>query len=542
MRGIFDTAIYTATAPLRLFGRSRGLQLALGAACIVAFFFAATLWALNRFLPADNTDAKRAVASLPALPALQPVSRSSYVIAPIAVALTAIRARMDAAAPRDLVGKNDNPVSSLLSKADIGIAIARGPMSVTGTPNELTIATPLNGSLKITGQIATQAGNLAGTITGLLDGAIGKGVGQLTSKVLDQRAELHGQVTVHSKPALTANWRLEPNLTAQVGLGDSALSLAGIKINMASEAKPLIDREVNAQIASLQTRLRNDPMIERAAREQWAKMCRAIPLGGDKTGLPSLWLEMRPVRAAAAQPQVDARNVTLTVGVQAETRIVPTQTQPTCPFPAQLELVPPMDNGHLAIGLPIDLPFSELNKILEVQLKGKRFPEDGSAPVEIEVRSASLAAAGDRLLIALLVKAREQKSWFGFGAEATVHIWGKPVLDQANQIIRLTDLTLAVESEAAFGLLGAAARAGVPYLQRAIAKNAVIDLKPFAADAKIKIGRALAEFQQNSNGVKVDAAVQDLRLTGIEFDSDTLRVIAEAEGSAKVTVSDLSRM
>ncbi|HEY0223837.1 MAG TPA: DUF4403 family protein [Pseudolabrys sp.] len=545
MGGIIDSAIYLGTAPLRLFGRSPQFRLIVGAFCIVAMFFAATLWALDRFFPAGtakNSDAKRAVAGLPALPALQPVTRASYVIAPVAVALAAIRARMDAAAPHDLVGKNDNPVSSLLSKADIGITVARGPMTVSGTPNELTIGTPLNGNLKITGRIATQAGNLTGGITSLLDSSIGKTVGKLTNQVLDQRAEVRGQVTVRSRPVLTANWRLDPNLTAQVALGDSALSLSGIKINMASEAKPLIDREVNAQIAGLQQRLRNDPMIERAAREQWSKMCRAIPLGGGNTGLPTLYLEMRPVRAAAAQPQVDARNVTLTIGVQAETRIVPAPTQPVCPFPAQLELVPPMDNGRLAIGVPIDMPFSELNKLLEAQLIGKRFPDDGSAPVEVEVRGASVAAAGERLLISLRVKAREQKSWFGFGAEATVHIWGKPALDQASQIVRFTDLTLAVESEAAFGLLGAAARAGMPYLQRSIAKNAVIDLKPFAADALKKITVALADFQQNANGVRVDAAVQDLRLTGIEFDSDTLRVIAEADGSAKVAVSELPRM
>ncbi len=541
MRGMLDRAIYTATVPLRLFGRSRRFRLFLGAASIVVLFFAATLWALDRFFPAGS-DAKKAVASLPALPPLKPVSRASYVIAPVAVALSAIRASMDAAAPRELAGKNDNPVSSLLSKADIGITIARGPMVVSGKPNELTIATALTGNLKITGQIASQAGNITGSITSLLDSSIGKSVGQITSKVLDQRAELRGQVTVHSKPTLNPNWRLEPNLTAQVALGDSSLTLAGFKINVASEAKPLIDRAVNQQIASLQTRLRNDPTIERAAREQWAKMCRAIPLGGDKTGLPKLWLEMRPVRAAAAQPQVDARNVTLTVGIQAETRIVPAETKPNCPFPAKLELVPPMDNGRLAIGVPIDMPFAELNKLLVSQLKGKRFPEDGSAPVEVEVRAASVAAAGDRLLISLRVKARERKSWFGFGAEANVHIWGKPALDRKYQILRLTDLTLDLESDAAFGLLGAAARAGMPYLQQALADNAVVDLKPFAADALKKISVALADFQQNTNGVKVDAAVHELRLTGIEFDSSTLRVIAEADGTAKVAVSELPRM
>jgi hypothetical protein len=90
--------------------------------------------------------------------------------------------------------------------------------------------------------------------------------------------------------------------------------------------------------------------------------------------------------------------------------------------------------------------------------------------------------------------------------------------------------------------LGAAARAGMPYLQQALADNAVIDLKPFAADALKKITVALVDFQQNSKGVRVDAAVQNLRLTGIEFDAKTLRVIAEAEGTARVTVSELPRM
>jgi hypothetical protein len=39
--------------------------------------------------------------------------------------------------------------------------------------------------------------------------------------------------------------------------------------------------------------------------------------------------------------------------------------------------------------------------------------------------------------------------------------------------------------------------------------------------------------------VRVDASVADLRLVGIEFDSKTLRVIAEADGTARVAVSAL---
>jgi hypothetical protein len=67
-----------------------------------------------------------------------------------------------------------------------------------------------------------------------------------------------------------------------------------------------------------------------------------------------------------------------------------------------------MDQGRVAIGLPIDIPFTELNRLLEAQLKGKNFPEDGSGPVAVTVQGATIAASGDRLLISLRVKAREQ--------------------------------------------------------------------------------------------------------------------------------------
>ncbi len=549
MSGIVDDVIYYLTAPLRLFGRSRGFRLASLAIVVVGVFFAATLWALDSFFPAA-TPAAQVVAKLEPLPPLQPLTRASYVIAPVAVSLNAIQRSLEGAAPRTMSGKGGNPVSSILSKADIGMTITRGNMAVNGRAGEMTVLTQLNGSLKITGQLASQAGNLTGGavggIAGLLDGALGKDVGKavggLTGKVLDQSVELRSQVTVRSKPSVTANWRLQPNLAAQVAVSDSSAQVAGIRINMASEARPLIERAVNEQVAALENRLRNDPSLERAAREQWTKMCRSIPLGGGTTGLPQLWLEMRPVRAAAAQPQIDARNITLAVGIQANTRITPKESKPDCPFPATLDLVPPMDNGKLAIGLPIDVPFTELNKLIDVQLKGKRFPEGTSAPVEVEVRGATLAASGDRLLIALKVKAHERKSWFGFGAEANINIWGKPKLDPGTQVLSLTDISLAVESEAAFGLLGTAARAAMPYLQQALAEKAVIDLTPFLNDAKAKIGVALGDFRQARDGVEVEAAVDNLRLTGIAFDSTTLRVIAEAEGTAKVTVSELPRM
>jgi hypothetical protein len=301
----------------------------------------------------------------------------------------------------------------------------------------------------------------------------------------------------------------------------------------------LLDRQVNEQVAALQARLRADPFLGVAARRQWAKMCRSVSLGAAGAGLPDLWLEFRPTRAFAGQPRISAAALTLVIGVEAQTRVVATQTKPDCPFPANLELVPQSDQGRVNIAVPIDVPFTEVNRLFAAQLVDKTFPQDGSGPYEATIRTASIAASGERLLISLRVKAREKASWLGLGAEANVHVWGRPVLDREHQTLRLTDIALDVDSEAAFGLLGAAARAAIPYLKDTLANNAVIDIKPFADRARSSMEAALGEFRTAAAGAQADVNFTDLRLLDMEFDAKTLRVIAEADGTANVTVSSL---
>ena len=97
--------------------------------------------------------------------------------------------------------------------------------------------------------------------------------------------------------------------------------------------------------------------------------------------MPALWLELRPTRAIAAQPRVDARNVTLTLGIEAETRITPSETKPTARSRRSSPSCRRRRDG-LAIGVPIDMPFTEINKIVEAQFAGKTFPRTARGAVE----------------------------------------------------------------------------------------------------------------------------------------------------------------
>jgi hypothetical protein len=507
------------------------------AVAVIVVSFVVSLKAFDFVAPRGDVRAP----ALVELPPLPPAPRASTVMAPVAIALSAIREAADRSAPRSFSGKADNPISQILENADIGWTASRGPITATGAQDVLSLATPLSGTLNVTGSLSAKATGAVGDALGsLLGGNVAKQIGGINIKNLNANAEIKGNVVITARPKIAAAWRIEPNLAAQVNLGDTSLTAAGARISVPAQVKPLIDKNVAEQIALVQARLRNDPTLEQNARVQWAKACRSIPLQGTSAGstMPPLWLEVRPTRAIAAQPRVDASAVTLTLGIEAETRITPAETRPACPFPATITIVPPTP-GHVAIGVPVDMPFAEINKILEAQFAGKTFPEDGSGAADVTVKRASVAASGDRLLISLLVNAKEKASFFGLGGEANVHIWGRPVLDQAQQTLRLTDIQLAVESEAAFGLLGAAARAAMPQLQKALAEKASVDLKPFASNAQKKIAAAIADFQKNENGVRVSAEIDKLRLADIAFDSKTLRVIAEAEGTINVFINSL---
>ena len=505
---------------------------------VVAVSFFVSLKAMDWIAPRGRTPAPVLVE----LPPLPPVSKRSFVLAPVAIALTAIRDAADRAAPRNFAGKADNPVSQILQNADIGWTASRGPIVATGGQDVLSLATPLTGKLNVTGSLSSKAtGAVGDALAGVLGGNVAKQIGSVNIKSLNANAEIKGTVTFTSRPKLAAAWHLEPNLAAQVTLGDTSLVVAGARVNVPAQVKPLMDKTVAEQVTAVEERVRNDRSFEQNARTQWAKACRSIPLQGTGAGstLPPLWLELKPNRAIAMQPKVDASAVTVTLGIEAETRITSAETRPNCPFPAKIDIIPPSPGG-VVIGVPIDVPFTEINKIVEAQFAGRTFPEDGSGPVAVTVKHASVAASGDRLLISLLVNAKEKKSLFGFGGEATVHIWGKPLLDQTQQTLRLGNIQLAVESEAAFGLLGAAARAVMPRLQQALTEKATVDLKPFATNAQKKIAAAISDFQKNEDGVRVSAEITSLQLADIAFDSKTLRVIAEAQGAINVSVTQLS--
>ncbi len=509
------------------------LRTILIAVAVIAVSFFLSLKAMDWLLPHGSQGRAPALVAAPPLPA---ISRVSTILVPVSIPLAAIREAADRGVPRNFAGKAKNPAEQILQNADINWTAVRGPITVTGAPDVLSFSTPLTGTLNVKGSLSIK-GALGDALGSLLGGNAGKQLG-VNIKSINANADIRGSVAMTAQPQLAANWRVDPHLSAQVNLGDTSIVMAGAKMSVPAQVKPMLDKAINDQLATVQERMRNDPALERNARREWAKLCRSTPLQGAGPSLPPLWLEMRPTRAVASQPRIDANAATVMLGIEAQTRVTSAQTVPDCPFPAALAIVP-QAAGRIDIAVPVEVPFTEINKIVEQQLAGKTFSASGSGSADITVKRATVTPSGDRLLISLLVDAKNKKGWFGFAGDATVYIWGRPALDSAQQTLRFTDIQLAVESEDTLGLLGSTVGAAIPVLERALAEKAAVDLKPFAANAQKKIAAVVADLQKNDNGVRVDADITGLRLSEIAFNSTKLRVIAQADGAINATVNSL---
>ena len=553
----------------------------------VAAFIGGAIWYLKSRAP-PSVDRRPVLVDVPPLAA---VTRSSLIVTPVVIPLSAIQVAVESAVPLTMTGKPDIPAPPGVTKAEITWSIAREPFVTKGGPEGLTLAASLTGSLRATGQFGPPglgSPGMGGPLgTGGRGGPQGgfsgppgfptpplgfpgppRGLGtppwfgppgaaptargndprqqQQSSQApaqsgsaQEQRAEFRGRIALTARPNLLPQWRVESNLASQIFIDGASASVMGMTLNLSNEMKPMIERLMNEQIARMQAEIANSPAIEQAVRAEWAKMCRSIPLGGGVQGGPSLWLELRPTQALASQPRIDQTALTFALGARAETRIVSSETKPDCAFPSQLEIVPQMDQGRVNIDVPIDIAFTEVSRLIEAQLKGKTFPVDESGAVKATIQSAKVGASGDRLLITLGVKANESKSWFGLAAEATIYMWGRPWLDRERRSLRFEDIALDIESETAFGIAGFVARAAVPDLQKTLAENAVIDLSPLVDNTRQNIEAAVADFRKNAVGIALDAKVDDVRLAGIQFDANTLRVIAEADGTIRVEVTKL---
>src|SRR5512135_3350051 len=142
------------------------LKIILLGSALIAVSFVVGLKALDWLSPHGAVQ-KPALAELPLLP---PAAKSSVILATVTIPISAIRDLADRSAQRNFAGKADNPVSQILQNADIGWTASRGPISVAGGQDVLSLTSTLTGKLNVTGSLSSRASGAVGDAIGSLLG------------------------------------------------------------------------------------------------------------------------------------------------------------------------------------------------------------------------------------------------------------------------------------------------------------------------------------------------------------------------------------
>ncbi len=96
-------------------------KIVIGAA-LAAALVTGSLFVAHNFWPGAETGCAPTLAPVPPL---EPVTRSSTIIAPVAIAHSAIRTALEAQAPRKFEGKQERPITDLLNNYQA----SAGPLS-----------------------------------------------------------------------------------------------------------------------------------------------------------------------------------------------------------------------------------------------------------------------------------------------------------------------------------------------------------------------------------------------------------------------------
>ena len=96
--------------------------------------------------------------------------------------------------PRNFTGKADNPATQILQNADIGWTASRGPITATRRPDVLSLATPLTGTLNVTGSLSSKAtGAVSNALGSLLGDKAAKQIGSINIKDAERARRDQGQ-------------------------------------------------------------------------------------------------------------------------------------------------------------------------------------------------------------------------------------------------------------------------------------------------------------------------------------------------------------
>jgi hypothetical protein len=372
---------------------------------------------------------------------------------PVAVPLAEVGRIVEATLPPRMSDERKAEISGALEDDFYRYALERGPVAVGFADGRLSFAFAVHGRLTIGGRL--------------------RPLGLPVEQTVEIAARVHGTAA----PAITPAWQPDPRPSARIDVDRADLQVlrlfsVSVRGFLQDQLDPVLDRELQRAAG----RLLADLALRRKAEAAWRSLHVARRVADGET----LWIRFQPMAISLAP--VTVKDAVLHTGFGITGMVSLGLGSPLAPPP--VALLPPLGRnaeraGGFEVEVPVAAPPAELSRWVDAALRGMRFRAGRDR--EFTIRSASLGAEGDRLLLTL--------AFATGGRDGTLILRGRPALDPGTSVLRLADLDYDLDSGSLF--LKLANRLHRTELLARLQKAAHLDLAPLLARADRETARAV---------------------------------------------------
>ena len=183
------------------------------------------------------------------LPVMVPQVRDSVLHLPVEVSIEALQTRLEQAAPRQLSGREDNPLGAL-SDDRLDWQAERGPIALAGRPDGLYLQVAAVGQARVKGKARI-----------------------LVEIPVSARADLAATLTARLQPQLRPDWTLAPNLVGMVQVQRAEVPIQGLgRVSLREQVQGPANQAAQGLLRRLEQRLGRDQQLRNLAQREWARL------------------------------------------------------------------------------------------------------------------------------------------------------------------------------------------------------------------------------------------------------------------------------
>ena len=422
---------------------------------------------------------------------------------PLEIPLSEVRRTLEQALPPRMTDERQQELTAGLREDFYRYTIDRGPIEAGFSGERITFAIPIQGTLTIGGRLRPVP--------------LGRGV------PVQETVHFSGWVRGTAAPAITSDWRPDPQPTAQLDLGRAELRILDVfSVRVVSFLEGRLNPILNQELRQAATRLQENLGLRRRAETAWRDLHVTRQAALDE----AVWIRFQPTGISLA-PMTDngsalRTGLGITGGIALSIGKKPLQSSPT-PLPP-LVLDGPRTGGF-EMEVPVAASGEDLARVAGRALQGLRFRTSRTRQGVID--TATLKAEGDRLVLALDFHTE------GRGAhKGRVILRGRPVFDAVSKSLRLADLQYDLEKgDLGLRLLD---RLNRNELRERLEKSARLDLSPLLATAEQETARAIQDLFPA--GFQGEVKVEPLQILGMGVAGGTVWARCRVKGTTSALV------